>query len=220
MHQSPPPAGSQPVLATPAQRRNAAFYAAPVEAFLAASDEEAYAPLAAPHWLYARPRTALRGSAGGSMRFSTRPRASSRSSSSRTRRHLSGSTVNRRGTTASMPNTFKPRSTPHEFSQCSVRTTPATATAAESHPTSTASARRFDLAAAVSEQRLLRVALASNARAATTTTPAQTEPSPPEPQKRLPSRCRQTCPIPLWPLIAADYRSSTVEKDPTSETPR
>jgi len=36
-------------LATPAQRRNAAFYAAPVEAFLAASDEEAYAPLAAPH---------------------------------------------------------------------------------------------------------------------------------------------------------------------------
>jgi hypothetical protein len=36
-------------LAAPAQRRNAAFYAAPVEAFLAASDEEAYAPLAAPH---------------------------------------------------------------------------------------------------------------------------------------------------------------------------
>jgi hypothetical protein len=49
MHESPPSAGSQPVLATPAQRRNAAFYAAPVEAFLAASDEEAYAPLAAPH---------------------------------------------------------------------------------------------------------------------------------------------------------------------------
>jgi hypothetical protein len=36
-------------LAAPPQRRNAAFYAAPVEAFLAASDEEAYAPLAAPH---------------------------------------------------------------------------------------------------------------------------------------------------------------------------
>jgi hypothetical protein len=36
-------------LAAPAQRRNAAFYAAPVEAFLAASDEEAYTPLAAPH---------------------------------------------------------------------------------------------------------------------------------------------------------------------------
>ena len=49
MHQSPPSAGSQPVLAAPAQRRNAAFYAAPVEVFLAASDEEAYAPLAAPH---------------------------------------------------------------------------------------------------------------------------------------------------------------------------
>ena len=49
MQQSPPSAGSQPVLAAPAQRRNAAFYAAPVEAFLAASDEEAYAPLAAPH---------------------------------------------------------------------------------------------------------------------------------------------------------------------------
>ena len=49
MKQSPPSAGSQPVLAAPAQRRNAAFYAAPVEAFLAASDEEAYAPLAAPH---------------------------------------------------------------------------------------------------------------------------------------------------------------------------
>ena len=48
MQQSPPSAGSQPVLAAPAQRRNAAFYAAPVEAFLAASDEEAYAPLAAP----------------------------------------------------------------------------------------------------------------------------------------------------------------------------
>ena len=32
-----------------APRLNAAFYAAPVEAFLAASDEEAYAPLAAPH---------------------------------------------------------------------------------------------------------------------------------------------------------------------------
>ena len=32
-----------------ASRRNAAFYAAPVEAFLTASDEEAYAPLAAPH---------------------------------------------------------------------------------------------------------------------------------------------------------------------------
>ena len=49
MHESPPSAGSQPVLAAPTQRRNAAFYAAPVEAFLAASDEEAYAPLAAPH---------------------------------------------------------------------------------------------------------------------------------------------------------------------------
>ena len=49
MHKSPPSAGSQSVLAPPAQRRNAAFYAAPVEAFLAASDEEAYAPLAAPH---------------------------------------------------------------------------------------------------------------------------------------------------------------------------
>ncbi len=49
MHESPPSAGSQPALAAPAQRRNAAFYAAPVEAFLAASDEEAYAPLAAPH---------------------------------------------------------------------------------------------------------------------------------------------------------------------------
>ena len=49
MHQLPPSAGSQPVLAAPAQRRNSVFYAAPVEAFLAASDEEAYAPLAAPH---------------------------------------------------------------------------------------------------------------------------------------------------------------------------
>ena len=37
MHESPPSAGSQPVLAAPAQRRNAAFYALPV------------APLAAPH---------------------------------------------------------------------------------------------------------------------------------------------------------------------------
>jgi len=49
MQQSTPSAGSQPVLAAPSQRRNAAFYAAPVEAFLAASDAEAYAPLAAPH---------------------------------------------------------------------------------------------------------------------------------------------------------------------------
>lgn len=32
----------------PGPRLNAAFYAAPVEEFLAASDEEAYAPLAAP----------------------------------------------------------------------------------------------------------------------------------------------------------------------------
>jgi len=31
------------------RRLNAAFYAAPIEGFLAASDEEAYAPLAAPH---------------------------------------------------------------------------------------------------------------------------------------------------------------------------
>ena len=48
MYQSPSSAGSQPVSAAPGQRRNAAFYAALVEAFLAASDEEAYAPLAAP----------------------------------------------------------------------------------------------------------------------------------------------------------------------------
>jgi hypothetical protein len=33
----------------PGPRTNAAFYAAPVEAFLAASDEEVYAPLASPH---------------------------------------------------------------------------------------------------------------------------------------------------------------------------
>ena len=32
----------------PGPRTNAAFYAAPVSEFLAASDEEAYAPLAAP----------------------------------------------------------------------------------------------------------------------------------------------------------------------------
>jgi hypothetical protein len=49
MSQVTPSTGSESVLATPAQRRNAAFYAAPVESFLAASDEEAYAPLAAPH---------------------------------------------------------------------------------------------------------------------------------------------------------------------------
>jgi hypothetical protein len=49
MHESPHSAGSEPSLAAPTQRRNAAFYAAPVDAFLAASDEEAYAPLAAPH---------------------------------------------------------------------------------------------------------------------------------------------------------------------------
>ena len=33
----------------PGPRTNAAFYAAPVEAFLAASEEEVYAPLASPH---------------------------------------------------------------------------------------------------------------------------------------------------------------------------
>jgi hypothetical protein len=49
MHDSPLSAGSEPVLAAPSQRGNAAFYAAPVDAFLAASDAEAYAPLAAPH---------------------------------------------------------------------------------------------------------------------------------------------------------------------------
>ena len=42
-----------------APRINAAFYAAPVEAFLAASDEEAYAPLAAPHERNAKRRTAI-----------------------------------------------------------------------------------------------------------------------------------------------------------------
>ncbi|MEI7928178.1 MAG: hypothetical protein WCH40_06475 [Verrucomicrobiales bacterium] len=42
----PPPV--EPV-ATDRRRLNAAFYAAAVEGFLAASDEEAYAPLAAPH---------------------------------------------------------------------------------------------------------------------------------------------------------------------------
>ena len=45
MHESPPFSSSETVLAAPAQRRNAAFYAAG----LAASDEEAYPPLAAPH---------------------------------------------------------------------------------------------------------------------------------------------------------------------------
>jgi len=48
MYQSPPSAGSKPVLAAPTQRPNAAFYAAQFDAFLAASDAEAYAPLAAP----------------------------------------------------------------------------------------------------------------------------------------------------------------------------
>ena len=33
----------------PGPRTNAAFYAAPVEEFLAASEEEVYAPLASPH---------------------------------------------------------------------------------------------------------------------------------------------------------------------------
>jgi len=33
----------------PGPRLNAAFYAAPVEEFLAASEEEVYAPLASPH---------------------------------------------------------------------------------------------------------------------------------------------------------------------------
>jgi hypothetical protein len=49
MSQVTPSTGSESVLAASAQRRNAAFYAAPVESFLAASDEEAYAPLTAPH---------------------------------------------------------------------------------------------------------------------------------------------------------------------------
>ena len=33
----------------PGPRTNAAFYAAPVEEFLTASEEEVYAPLASPH---------------------------------------------------------------------------------------------------------------------------------------------------------------------------
>ena len=43
---SPGLLGSLPM---PGPRTNAAFYAAPVEEFLTASEEEVYAPLASPH---------------------------------------------------------------------------------------------------------------------------------------------------------------------------
>ena len=42
-------------------RTNAAFYAAPVSEFLAANDEQAYAPLAAPRATHSPPSNSPRG---------------------------------------------------------------------------------------------------------------------------------------------------------------